>query len=300
MDERPRANVVQPHERVLVLRRRAATLVELLVALILAALVLATATSSVLRQQRVHARIRSVSGADAQLRAATLVLAGQLALLDPLAGDLSAGEAADSAVQFRAAIVSSLACITETGSATLLPDTAFLGGMSSRPRVGDSLWWLMDSSWMARRIMTVSSVPASCVSPVSAAGTSLSLQLAAPDTILAGTPLRITRQSRYGVYRASDGTWQLGFREWNDAAHAFSAPQPVAGPLAPPSARGASSFRYFDDGGAELVAVNGAIDVTRVARIRLTAFSLVQVRERSQDSVRADSLDLALHHALGP
>ena len=300
MDERAGAKVVQPGECLYVLRRRAVTLVELLVALTLAAMVLATATSSVLRQQRLHARIRAVSGADAQLRSATLVLAGQLSLLDPLAGDLTAGEAADSALQFRAAIAASLACRTETGAATLLPDSVALGGISSRPRAGDSLWWLLDSSWTARPITVVTSIAASCPPPVTAAGTALNVQLAGSDTIPAGTPLRITRQSRYGVYRASDGTWQLGFREWNDAAHQFSAPQPVAGPLQPRSSGGASGFRYFDEGGAELVVGNGAIDVARVARIRLTALSLVQVRERWQDSVRVDSLDLALHHALVP
>lgn len=282
------------------LRRRAASLLELLVALVLTALVLGTATSSALRQQRVHARIRSVSGADAQLRAATLVLAGQLALLDPLAGDLAAGEAADSALQFRATIATSLACGTETGSATLLPDTVAVSGMSSRPKAGDSLWWLIDSVWTVARIAGVSLVSASCLSPVSAAGSALAVQLSGTDTIPAGAPLRVTRQSRYGVYHASDGTWQLGFREWNDAAHQFSAPQPVAGPLVPLGAGVASGFRYFDAAGAELLASNVSIDVLRVARIRLTAVSLATVRDRGQDSLRADSLDLALHHAPVP
>lgn len=288
------------------LSRRAATLVELLVALTLAGVVLGSATTSVLRQQRAHARIAAVSGSDTQLRAATSVLAGQLALLDPAAGDLVSGEADDTALQFRSPIAASLACDRSIGSVTFLPNpegTVTFGGAASLPRSGDSLWWLGDSAWSGARISGVVTIAAACSVPIVSAGDALRLTLTGSgDTIPAGAALRITRQTRYGVYRASVGaaSWQLGFREWNESAGSFSAPQPIAGPLLRRSGDRRSGFRYFDELGQELAPANGAMDATRVARIRITTQSLVAVREWGQDSVRSDSVDVALHRARGP
>lgn len=283
------------------LSRRGVTLVELLVALVLTAIVLGTATSSSLRQQQSHATIIATTDTDAQIRAATLVLAGQLDLLDPLAGDLVAGEAEDTAMQVRAPIAQSLACHREVGAATLLPYVAgsvAVGGHVSIPRSGDTLWWLADTAWRSSRIAGVNSVAATCTS-TQGSGRTIQLILSGPDTIDAGTPLRVTRQTRYAIYRASDGTYQLGIREWNDSTHRFSAPQPVAGPLLPRSGTRRTGFRYFDSGGAELTMAGGPIDVTSVARIRISAQSVVAVRSGLQDSVRVDSVDVALHHAVG-
>jgi prepilin-type N-terminal cleavage/methylation domain-containing protein len=282
------------------LSRRGVTLVELLVALALAALVLGTATTSALRQQRSHATIISTVGADAQIRAATQVLAGQLALLDPLAGDLMPGEAEDSVVQIRAPVAVSIACQKEIGAATLLPNdtgSVSFGGAVSSPRAGDTLWWLGDTAWSAQEITSVQPVSASCSYPVVAVGVALRVVLAGQDTIEAGSPLRATRQTRYGVYRASSGDWQLGFREWNDSTHHFPAPQPMAGPLLLRNRGRQTGLRYFDATGAEL---KSPIDVKSIARIRITALSVAAVRDRLSDSVRVDSVDVAMSHAPGP
>ena len=155
------------------LKRPAATLVELLVAFALAGVVLGAATSSMLQQQRTHERIRTVSGTDAQRRAATVVLAGQLSLLDPAAGDLAPGQADDTVIQIRAAVAASLACSRSNGSVTLLPDSAGAAsfvGSASQPRSGDSLWWLGDSTWSGTRIGSVVQEAAICTFPVSASG----------------------------------------------------------------------------------------------------------------------------------
>jgi prepilin-type N-terminal cleavage/methylation domain-containing protein len=281
-------------------RSKGVTLVELLVALVLAALVLSTATTSALRQQRSHATIISTIGADAQIRAATQMLASQLALLDPLAGDLASGEAEDTVVQIRAPVAVSIACAREIGAATLLPDdtgSVSLGGAVSSPRTGDTLWWRGDTAWSAAEITGVWGITASCSGPVVANGVALRVVLGGHDTIEAGSPLRVTRQTRYGLYRASDGTWQLGVREWNDSTHHFPAPQPMAGPLLLRSGGRRTGFRYFDAAGIEL---SSAIDVRSVVRIRITALSVAAVRDGLQDSVRVDSVDVAMRHAPGP
>lgn len=277
------------------------TLVELLVALALAAIVLGAATSSSLRQQRSHANIIAGTDADAQIRAATLVLAGQLDLLDPMVGDLVQGEAQDTAMQVRAPIAQSLACTREIGAATLLPDvpgSVGVGGAVSTPRAGDTLWWLADTAWHAERIVGANSVRSACANGLGA-GQTTQLILGGRDTIDGGAPLRVTRQTRYSIYLASDGTHQLGVREWNDSTHRFAAPQPVAGPLLARNGTRRTGFRYFDASGAELTTASGPIDVRSVARIRITAQSVVAVRSAPGPSVRVDSVDVALHHAVG-
>jgi hypothetical protein len=115
------------------------------------------------------------------------------------------------------------------------------------------------------------------------------------DTIPAGAPVRITRPTRYSFYRSGDGTWQLGFREWTETTGSFSAPQPVAGPFLRNSDGRRSRFRYFASSGEELV---GTGVERAVSRIRLLTYALTVAREAGQDSVRADSIDVALSHAV--
>ncbi|MEP6618210.1 MAG: hypothetical protein ABJE47_02800 [bacterium] len=279
------------------LNRLGTTLVELMVGLVLASIVLGIATVTTLRQHRVHARIQSVSDVDAQLRSAMLVLGAQLSVLDGGVGDLASGQATDTSLQFRAPIATSIACSQALGAVTLRPDAAGeipLSGQAVPTRVSDTLWWLGDSAWTGQRVTSVATTWASCAAPVATVGSSARLGITGTDTIPAGSPIRITRQTRYAIYRASDGTWQLGFREWNDPTFQFAAPQPVAGPLLIRSGTRHSGFRYFDTTGAELLPSAGPVDVTRVARIRITAHSLVPDRSAGQDSVRTDSLDIAL------
>lgn len=285
------------------LRRRGFTLVELLVALGLALVVLGAATGSLLRQQRSSRRLASLSDDDVQLRAATALLAGELVTLDPSTGDLAAGEASDTAIQIRAAIAVSLACVQEVGAATLLPSIGGevpLGGVASLPRPGDSLWWLTDSVWVARRIAAVAAVSATCTSPVVASGQTTRVILTSGDTIDAGVPLRVTRPARYAYYRASDGSWSLGYREWSEATQRFAPPQPAVGSLLQRGGGRRSGFRYFDARGAELVPTTVPIDVRQIVRVRTTALARVADRESGQDSVRADSLDVALRRVAGP
>lgn len=283
------------------LSRRGLTLVELLVALTLAALVLGTATASLLGQQRAHSRLRAVLDADAQISAAMMVLGQHLGMLD--AGrDLTAGEARDSALQFRATVVSAIACAGRAGHTTLVADpvgSVPLRGIASLPRAGDSLWWLADSAWTGTAIAGVVNSPVTCASPFGTSSGEMQIVLARPDSVAAGTPVRATRQTRYGIYWASDGAWHLGFREWDSTPPGFPSPQPVVGPLIRTGAL-RSGFRYFDDTGAELAQGASGVDVTRVARIRVTAHALAPVHGRGRDSVRTDSIDIVLQHARGP
>ena len=280
------------------LKRRGVTLVELLVSIVLAAIVLGAATGSALRQQRTHARIAGVAGSEGQLRSATSLLGSQLAFVDAGAGDLPAREAQDSAIQLRAVVAVAIACDSATGRVTFLPDApgaVALSGVASQPRVGDSLWFLADSTWKGARVASVAYGAAVCPAPFSAAGPAFRLTLSnSADTIPSGTPLRVTRPVRYAFYRSGGGTWQLGFREWTETIGTFSAPQPVAGPFVRAGDERRSRFHYFGRAGEELT---GEL-ADRIARVRIVTHSLASAREAGQDSVRSDSIDVALQRAI--
>ena len=281
--------------------KRGATLVELLVALTLGALVMGAATISMLRQQKNATRVRATSETDLQLTAATRVIGDQLSALEQ-AADLAAGEASDTALQFRAPIVASLACTASSGMVTIAGDTATVpvAGSAASPKAGDSLWWRGDSLWNGTLITAVSSSSITCSNPITRLSATQKLTLARPDTVPVAAALRVTRQTRYALYKASDGTWQLGFRESTGIPARFAAPQPVIGPLIPTLGSRRTGFRYFDDADNELLPGGGSAPTARIARIRLTSFAILGAHSAGQDSVRADSIDVALRHATGP
>ena len=284
------------------LRRRGTSLGELLVALALGSIVLATATSSMLRQQRTALSVDAQVRDRAQLRPALSLLHAQLSLSDGATGDLVAGEASDTALQFRAVVAAGLACAPELGAVTLpLDDDGEMtrAGVQSLPRAGDTLWWydVRASRWQGRALTSVTARRSPCngANPPASGGTTLRMRLSDPDSIPALAPVRITRPLRYAFYRSSDGSWQLGLREWSEALRQLSAPQPVAGPFARAQSSGVrSGFRYFDTRGLELHPDLDAGTGARVARVRLVALSL----PRAGANAGADSVDVVLRGAV--
>jgi hypothetical protein len=279
------------------LSRRGTSLVELLIALALTALVLGTATSSLLHQQREARWTDALGGAESQMRPFAQVLQSELAPLDAAAGDLVSGAVSDSTIQIRALVASSLACDSAAATVTLLPDATAgvsVGGIARAPVVGDSLWFLVSDSvgWQSRTVVGVAHPSASCRLPPSPPSGTFRLTLDAPVNAAGATPIRITRQERYVVYRASDGWWYLGARAWSAVTNGFAAPQPIAGPFVRLVRGGAiTGFRYFDSSGVQVMP-NGANERT-IARVRLGTLALVP-SFAGTDSVRRDSADVAL------
>jgi hypothetical protein len=74
------------------------------------------------------------------------------------------------------------------------------------------------------------------------------------------------------VYRAPDGRWYLGRREWSAAAAGFETVQPVSGPYGEYAA-----LRYFDQTGAELS--SGAAATDRIATIAIALRGPYERRE---------------------
>ena len=274
------------------LRRRGVTLVELVVALSLGGIVLAVAAGSLLRQQRAVRWIDGISGAELQSRSVLRLLADELEPLD--AGDLAAGQASDSSIELRAVVAASLTC-DSAATVTLVPETDAsppLGVVARAPVVGDSVWLYRDSlGWRGHPVTSVARATAACGVPTTASGPTYTLALDAPAGVRAATPVRVTRRERWVVYRAGDGRWQLGVRDWSASTSRFLAPQPVAGPFVRRASDGRrTGFRYFDASEAELVP-DGTNEGT-IARVRITTLS--SAPSTAADGLRQDSADAVL------
>ncbi len=279
-------------------RRPGHSLVELLVALALSAIVLGAATSTLLRQHRTAATLDGRARSGAQLRAATGAIGAELALLSVAAGDLVPGELGDTALELRAFVGSGVACDDGVGVVLLAPEPA--SPASPTPLVsakaGDSLWWYVgakEGGWRGTSIAAADSVFLACLAVGGAMAPVARLAIGGTDSLRRGTPLRVTRKARYAFYRSGDGSWQLGFREWNEGTRRLAAPQPIAGPFLMRVGSERTGFRYFDREGAELSSAGGGIDADRVARVRMTVMTLDRAVP-GLDSLRRDSVDVAL------
>jgi hypothetical protein len=171
---------------------------------------------------------------------------------------------------------------------------------------GDSLWILAPDEperWLAHRVIAQSAAiggtcgvggPVLMDSALHSPRTVLSIA----DTSLAGAlgmPARVTRPVRYSGYRASDGFWYLGEKEWNGLLSRFNAIQPAAGPFLSASLPGVG-FVYRDSAGNVLpapVADPAAIALVRL-ELRAETRGAVMALGSSVGGKRRDSLLVAV------
>lgn len=281
------------------MKRHGVTLAELLIALTLAGLVLGMAGRSVLQQWRTSRHVGGMASMDAQSRGAAELVRTQLSFVAPRSGDLS-GLPSDTALQLRVPVALGVVCASAPGAATLSVDDADdspTGATTSPPQPGDSLWWHLGagSGWLGRRIADVRGSTDGCPSLRAARLATLRVRLAASDTLPPAAAVRITRQVRYALYRGGSGSWQLGRGEWSDAAHEFTASQPIAGPFVRRSPAGErTAFRYFDADDLELGPHGTAVDVRRIARIRLTLLGRDATSPPLAGAVRREQVEIAV------
>lgn len=254
--------------------RSGATLLELLVAFTVASVALGATVQLAVRQQRFHGELLAALAHGDQVGQTAALVPVELRGLAPGEDDIA--EARDTAVQFRATIASAIACDTAGGVLLAPPDrTPPVGSQLDTPREGDSLWYpvVEDSTerWEARVVTAVSTASGICrvggVEIFAGAWSGQRLSLDHRPAIVPGIPVRVTRWSRYSVYRAGDGAWYLGFRDWNHTLGRFNTIQPVSGPFRPPGAAGLR-FAYFDMNGAQVAP--DAAGRRRIARIEVT------------------------------
>jgi hypothetical protein len=284
-----------------VLSRRGASLVELLVAIALGALVLGSAAGGLLRQQRAAGWVGALAGGEGQMRPISQVVRGDLGALDPSSFDVATGEATDTSLQMRAVIGASVVCDTTGGAVTLAPVETVgvsLVGFAAAPVAGDTVWHYPSDSagWLPRQVTGAASVNVPCPS-LGLTGQGARLVLSGAGGMAPATPVRLTRPLRTVVYRATDRRWYLGMRDWSAASGRFAPPQPVAGPFvrtAPDGRR--TGFRYFDERGQELA--SPIADASRIARVRIT--SVVAASSAAGGPLLFDSVDVTLRGRRAP
>ena len=270
------------------LSRDAFTLVELMIAMVMGGIVAAGIVGMLRRQQRFYTTAASLVEHRISLRDATGILPGELRALSPASGDVLAFS--DSSLEIRATIGTAIACDTLPGGdgLALAPSAlrpARLASFATSPQAGDlALVYdpglsdrASDDSWISRDVADVAPAASMCVgSPflelADPLGPPVVVRFASgnrvPASVRPGAFVRVLRRVRYRFYRAGTGEWYLGYSEW--AGTGFSVVQPVSGPFASYSRRGASGFalRYFDTTGTELL---DPADASRVARVSVVA-----------------------------
>ena len=285
------------------------TLPELLIALAGASVLCAVIAAIALRQERLFAELADNAAMTGRLREVITTLPIDLRAASPAAGDIR--EARDTSLEIRATIASAVACDTVGGAEgrSLILGPA-VGGAETYASylatiaAGDTTW-LLDARdtverWIPRRITSVSSATASrCANgaPV-VSGTSFVATVVALDTLAPARPgsvIRVTRPVRYSLYKSSDGSWQVGARDWNTTSLRLNTIQPVAGPLLPPSGRGLV-FSFFDSAGtvvSDPAAPSAGLALVQIAARAQTSAPVRVLGVRS--AVRgADSLDAAV------
>lgn len=274
--------------------RRGFTLVELLIAMTMLAVVGGTIVTMLNGQQRFVRAASDIGAMRSQLQTAAVILPADLRAISASGADIRS--MSDSSVQVRATIASSIVCAIAGNVVTLAPDSPLQSSTSSGtvdvkltsimlpPAAGDSIFlWDQDSTRWGNGAATtpygITGVATStCATlngqPFASSGPALQLTLGATPSatgVAVGTTVRVVRDVRYGLYQSSaDNQWYLGYRDYNSTD--FTGYENVAGPFRP-YASGATStsgvrFAYFDTTGTE---ITDYTQVARVARIQTTA-----------------------------
>lgn len=235
------------------------TLHEMLISLTVTAGIFVLASNAALSHLRFFRGTGEIVALRGQLGHAADVAAG---VLRGIGGPEDILVAEDSAAEVNATYGMAFACGTDTGRVVVpAPSSSVtLSAFADAPQPGDDVRILVSddstSTWLGARLGAPPAAGPPCGLFPSATAT-WSLSLVEPMVIAPGAAVRVSRRLRINSYRASDGRWYLGLREWNGALGRFNGVQPVAGPLRPYSADpGATGFRliWSDSAGTTVTA----------------------------------------------
>jgi prepilin-type N-terminal cleavage/methylation domain-containing protein len=285
--------------------RRGFTLVELMVAIVMLGVVVGALLAVVVEQQRFYDGASEVMEVRDNLRRIGDLLPAELRGVAPRDGDIYA--MTDAMIDFRAPSGSSIICEINNGRTVIavppvsLSSDAGLTSWTARPLMSDSLFIFDPRDTLVDTMIAnrINAAPSSGSCPTTTGFTSTSAEASAAvafvlsDTLSAtipiGAPIRFYRRTRYSLYQASDGQWYLGYRDFVPArTPAWTEIQPVAGPLMPYAASGATGLRftYRDSLGTALTSIT---DAARVRSIEIVARAQSATVIRSSGTKRSSS-----------
>ncbi len=227
--------------------RHGSTLVELLAALPIIGIVGTLALLLLIATQRQARRSDTADAAVRELRHAGVILGAELRPLR--AADVIAWS--DTSFEFQALVGTGIACGTRTPGASVhvLPagdvdplETRWVMPLQDGDRVrvmlasttiaGEAIAW----EALARTVASSTGCAGSMLLATGGSALQIALDAPPPSSIAEGTPVRITRRTRYHLYRAGDGFWYLG--RASRGRSVWEGVQPVAGPFTSASSHG--------------------------------------------------------------
>ncbi len=233
--------------------RRGWTAPEMLVALVVTSLIVGLAAGAGVSQLRIYRGVGEVAALRTQVAQAALVAAGVLRDVPSRRHILVA---LDSAIEAAVSTGTSITCRADTGRIVIArpsPAGHTLAAFTETPQPGDAVEILAVDSTVGRLDARVALAPATAACPRFAGQEAWSIALVEPFVVGAGMPVRFTRRVRLSSYRASNGSWYLGYREWNMVLGRFNTIQPVAGPLLPHGASPPGFRLEYRDGSGDLL-----------------------------------------------
>lgn len=249
--------------------RRGFTLVELLIALVLGAIVMGAMYRVLAGNQRFYRAQGEVTEVQQNLRAVSLILPAEFRELAASEGDIIAMSA--TSITIRAMRSLMVVCAPPVAaSGTIIVRNSLTFGFRAVNAASDSLLVYRDGDpqkssddrWLTMGISSsatgvCSDGAAGTTYIVNGSGTSSRTYL---DSAYSGAPVRAFERMRYSVYDDGTGKWWLGVEAFSGGS--WGAISPVAGPVIAATGIG---FTYYD--------ANGAITATpaNVASIGIVA-----------------------------
>ena len=290
-------------------RRSGFTLTELMIVVVLVGVIGTALTLLLMRQQRFHRAVVSITDSRARMRDVSTILPTDLRSISTAADDIL--DFSSTAIQFRAFVGTSVVCSWKSLRVVELPPRLLASGnvlsaWINPPAPGDIAFLYndgdrdgnFDDDWNRHSIAdTTSSTDASwCASSLTPAFTTaadngarryrITLGQDADTTrISEGGVIRFAREVRYSAYQAADNQWYVGYQTCTPNANpalpgVCGTTELLAGPIKPATSDTTTSglfFVMYNKNGVRISSPASADTIARVSvGVRTTSESLRQ------------------------
>jgi prepilin-type N-terminal cleavage/methylation domain-containing protein len=302
--------------------RRGFTLIELMVVAVLLGLIGTMLTGLLVRQQRFHRAVTSVTDARARMRDISTILPTDIRSISSvgtavIGSDILAMDA--NSLQIRAFVGTAVLCnYAAPGNIIELPPQELASGSVltawiNPPAPGDIVFLYNDSTeagniddeWMPFTITdTISAVDPNWCSKALAPAYAEAADdgqrryritingTPNPANIRRGAAIRIAREVRYSAYQGSDNQWYVGYQRCTPSglpavAGVCGDREVLAGPILPASADTTTSgiyFNYYNQNGGLVTSIANAGTIARIN---------VGIRTTSESMRRATATDIS-------